>query len=284
MRSIVITGTSTGIGHATTRVLLARGFRVFGSVRKQADADRLKMEFGANFTPLRFDVTDEAAVAAAARDVRSALNGETLAGLVNNAGIAVAGPALELSIDEFRRQMDINVIGPVIATQAFAPLLGADRSLKGPPGRIVMISSVAGRHGNPLLSPYAMSKHAIEGFSESLRRELALFGIRVVIIGPGAVKTPIWQKAEEVDVARFSNSPYRPALERLRAYMLAFGAQGLPAEKVGELIYTALTAPSPKVRYAIVPNPVQMLLTSVLPKKIVDGIIEKRLGLTAPKA
>jgi NAD(P)-dependent dehydrogenase (short-subunit alcohol dehydrogenase family) len=283
MRSVVITGTSTGIGHAAAKILLANGLRVFGSVRKQADADRLKAEFGVNFTPLTFDVTDETAVAAAAREVRGALAGETLAGLVNNAGVAVAGPALELGIDEFRSQMEINVIGPVIVTQAFGPLLGADRSLTGAPGRIVMISSVSGLHGNPLMAPYAMSKHAIEGLSESLRRELALFGIGVVIIGPGAVKTPIWQKAEQVDVARFSNSPYLPALERLRAFMLTFSASGLEAEKVGELIHTALTVPKPKARYAIVPNPGQMLLQRLLPKRIVDGIIEKRLGLTAPK-
>src|SRR3954454_24648024 len=106
MRSIVITGVSTGIGWASAKLLLERGFRVFGSVRKQADADRLKGEFGGNFTPLQFDVTDEAAVLAAAREVRSQLNGETLAGLVNNAGIVVAGPVLELAADEFRRQMD----------------------------------------------------------------------------------------------------------------------------------------------------------------------------------
>jgi NAD(P)-dependent dehydrogenase (short-subunit alcohol dehydrogenase family) len=283
MRSVVITGTSTGIGHAAAKILLANGFRVFGSVRKQADADRLKAEFGVNFTPLTFDVTDETAVTAAARKVRGVLAGETLTGLVNNAGVAVAGPALELGIDEFRSQMEINVIGPVIVTQAFAPLLGADRSLKGLPGRIVMISSVSGQHGNPLMAPYAMSKHAIEGLSESLRRELALFGIEVVIIGPGAVKTPIWQKAEQVDVARFSNSPYLPALERLRAYMLTLGASGLDAEKVGELVHTALIVPKPKVRYAIVPNPGQMLLQRLLPKRIVDGIIEKRLGLTVSK-
>lgn len=282
MRSVVITGTSTGIGHAAAKVLLARGFRVFGSVRKQVDADRLRAEFGANFVPLTFDVTDEAAVTAAARQVRSALAGEALAGLVNNAGVAVAGPALELSIDEFRSQMEINVIGPVIVTQAFGPLLGADRSLKGPPGRIVMISSVAGQHGNPLMAPYAMSKHAIEGLSESLRRELALFGIDVVVIGPGAVKTPIWQKAEH-DVTRFSNSPYLPALERLRAFMLSFAARGLPPEKVADLVHTALTVARPKVRYAIVPNPGQMLLQRLLPKRVVDGIIAKRLGLTASK-
>jgi NAD(P)-dependent dehydrogenase (short-subunit alcohol dehydrogenase family) len=126
MRSVVITGASTGIGWATAKLLLDRGFRVFGSVRKPADAERLKTEFGANFSPLLFDVTDEAAVLSAAREVHSVLGGETLAGLVNNAGIAVAGPVLELAADEFRRQMDVNVIGPIIATQAFGPLLGAD--------------------------------------------------------------------------------------------------------------------------------------------------------------
>src|SRR5262252_7543710 len=142
MRSVVVTGASTGIGHATAKLLMDKGFRVFGSVRKQSDADRLKTEFGANFTPLLFDITDEAAVLAAAREVRAALSGETLAGLVNNAGIAVAGPVLELAADEFRRQLDVNVIGPIITTQAFGPLLGADPQLKGPKGRIVMMSSV----------------------------------------------------------------------------------------------------------------------------------------------
>src|SRR5260370_35660724 len=113
MQSVVVTGASTGIGWATAKLLLDRGFRVFGSVRKQGDADRLKGEFGANFTPLSFDVTDEAAVLAAAREVRTALNGETRSGLVNNAGLAVAGPVLELSADEFRCQLDANEIGPV---------------------------------------------------------------------------------------------------------------------------------------------------------------------------
>ena len=164
MRSAVITGASTGIGWATAKLLLERGFRVFGSVRKPADADRPKAEFGANFVPLQFDVTDEAAVLAAAREVRTVLAGETLAGLVNNAGIAVAGPVLEVSADEFRRQMEVNVIGPIIATQAFGPLLGSDPSLKGPRGKIVMISSVAGRSGNPLSSAYVASKAALEAY------------------------------------------------------------------------------------------------------------------------
>jgi NAD(P)-dependent dehydrogenase (short-subunit alcohol dehydrogenase family) len=282
MQSVVITGASTGIGWATAKLLLDRGFRVFGSVRKPADADRLRAEFGANFTPLLFDVTNEAAVLAAAREVRAALGGETLFGLVNNAGVAVAGPVLELAADEFRRQMDVNVIGPIISTQAFGPLLGSDPSLKGPRGRIVMISSVAGKNGNPLTAAYAASKHAIEGLSESLRREMMLFGIDVIIIAPGAVKTPIWSKAEEVDISAYRNSPFFPALERIRKFMLQFGETGLPAEKIAEAIAEALTSASPKVRYQITPDPMRHLMTAVLPKRMVDRIIAKRLGLMPP--
>ena len=279
MRSVVITGASTGIGWATAKLLLDRGFAVFGSVRKQADADRLKSEFGANFTPLLFDVTDEAAVLAAAREVRTVLAGETLAGLVNNAGIAVAGPTLELSVEQFRRQIDINVIGPVIATQAFGPLLGVDRELKGPKGRIVMISSVAGKNGNPMTPAYSASKHAIEGLSESLRRELMLFGIDVVIVAPGAVKTPIWGKSEEVDMSGYQNSPYLPVLEKIRGITRYLSEIGLPPEKIAELIVEALTTAKPKVRYQITPDPMRHLITGFLPKRMVDRIIAKRLGL-----
>jgi NAD(P)-dependent dehydrogenase (short-subunit alcohol dehydrogenase family) len=282
MQSVVITGASTGIGWATAKLLLDRGYRVFGSVRKPADAERLKTEFGANFVPLLFDVTDEAAVLAAAREVRAALGGETLFGLVNNAGIAVAGPVLELAADEFRRQMEVNVIGPIISTQAFGPLLGSDPSLKGPKGRIVMISSVAGKNGNPLTAPYAASKHAIEGLSESLRREMMLFGIDVIIIAPGPVKTPIWSKAEEVDISAYRNSPFFPALERIRKYMLHLGEIGLPPENIAEAIANALTSASPKVRYQLAPDPMRHLMTSVLPKRMVDKIIAKRLGLMPP--
>jgi NAD(P)-dependent dehydrogenase (short-subunit alcohol dehydrogenase family) len=282
VKSVVITGASTGIGWATAKLLLERGFRVFGSVRKQADADRLKTELGVNFTPLLFDVTDEAAVLAAAREVRAALGGETLAGLVNNAGIAVAGPVLELAADEFRRQMDVNVIGPIIATQAFGPLLGSDPSLKGPKGRIVMISSVAGRSGNSLASAYSASKHAIEGLSESLRREMMLFGIDVVIVAPGAVKTPIWSKAEEVDISVYRNSPYFTALEKVRKFMLNLGEIGLPPEKIAEVIADALTSASPRVRYQLTPDPMRHLITGALPRRMVDRIIAKRLGLMPP--
>jgi NAD(P)-dependent dehydrogenase (short-subunit alcohol dehydrogenase family) len=279
MQSVVITGASTGIGFSAAKVLVEKGFRVFGSVRKDADAARLIKELGANFVPLVFDVTDEAAVLAAARKVRESLHGERLAGLVNNAGIAVAGPSLEIPLDDYRRQMDVNVMGPITVTRAFAPLLGMETDLKGPPGRIVMISSVAGKNGNPLTAPYSMSKHALEAFSESLRRELLLFGIDVIIIGPAAVKTPIWDKAKEADVSVYSNSPYYKALQNLRAYMLQLGETGLPVEKLGELVHRVLTTPRPKVRYTISNQRIQLAMVAILPKRLVDRVIGKRLGL-----
>src|SRR6202007_1218595 len=127
-------------------------------------------------------------------------------------------------------------------------LLGADPSLKGPKGRIVMISSVAGKNGNPLSAPYCASKHAIEGLSESLRREMMLFGIDVIIVAPGAVKTPIWSKAEEIDISAYSNSPFLPTLEKVRKFMLHLGEIGLPPEKIAETVADALTSAHPRVR------------------------------------
>ncbi len=279
MRSVVITGTSTGIGWGTAKVLIANGFRVFGSVRKTSDAERLAAEFGDRFVPLLFDVTDEAAVKAAAADVRTALAGEKLAGLVNNAGVAVAGPLLELPIEEFRHQIEVNLVGVVIATKAFVPLVGTDPQLKGKPGRIINISSVGGRNAAPFLAPYAASKFAIEGLSESLRRELLPFGIDVIVIGPGAVATPIWSKAEQVDVTPYLNTPYAAALERMRAYMLTLGKQGLPPERIGEAVLHALTTANPKVRYAVTRQPLQDFLARKLPRRVVDRMIGGRLGL-----
>src|SRR5437764_2154339 len=225
MKSIVVTGASTGIGWGCTKVLVGKGVHVFGSVRKQADADRLKAEFGERFTPLQFDVTDVAAVNRGAEETAAALGGKTLAGLVNNAGIAVAGPLLYLDIDELRHQLEVNVTGQLIVTQAFAPLLGADRSRTGAPGRIVMITSVGGRNANPFTGPYNASKFALEGLSESLRRELMIFGIDVIVVAPGAVATPIWDKAEQTDMSRYANTAYAAALDRVKRYMLQLGRE-----------------------------------------------------------
>jgi NAD(P)-dependent dehydrogenase (short-subunit alcohol dehydrogenase family) len=280
MRSVVVTGTSTGIGWGVARVLIENGFRVFGSVRKTADAERLAAaEFGQRFVPLIFDVTDAAAVNAAAMRVRNELAGERLFGLVNNAGIAVAGPLLALPIEDFRRQIEINLVGVVIVTKAFAPLVGTDPQLKGPPGRIVNIGSVGGLNALPFMAPYHASKFALEGVSESLRRELLLFGIDVIVIGPGAVATPIWDKAEREDVSPYADTPYAPALDRLRTYMLAIGRSGLPPERIGQAVLQALTAARPKVRYAVSPQPLQDWIARNMPKRFVDRLIGRRLGL-----
>ncbi len=276
MKSVVVTGVSTGIGWGITKVLTGQGVRVFGSVRKAADADRLKQEFGDRFVPLIFDVTDEAAVRAAAEQVRVALDGEPLMGLVNNAGVAVAGPLLHLPIADFRQQIEVNLTGVVATTQAFAPLLKGDRA-----GRIVNISSVGGKNGSPFMGPYNASKFALEGLSESLRRELMLFGIDVIVVAPGAVATPIWGKAKPEDIEPYRDTPFYPALQKVHAFMTASGASGLAPEVIGEAVAKALTTAKPKVRYTVAPNPVMTFMMANLPRRMVDNMVGKRLGITS---
>ncbi len=281
MKSIVVTGASTGIGWGCVRFLIGKGFHVFGSVRKQTDAERLQKEFGAAFTPLIFDVTDEAAVAAGAKIVAAKLNGESLFGLVNNAGIANPGPLLHLDIAAFRQQMEVNVTGQLVVTQAFAPLLGATPDAKSKDrGRICMMSSVGGKVASPFLGPYSASKFALEGLSESLRRELLIYGVDVIIIAPGAIATPIWDKADALDVSRYVNTPYKASLDLVKKYMVGLGQKGLPPERIGEVVHTALTTASPKTRYIVTPEPLTNWLGNNLPKRMLDNTIAKRLGLT----
>lgn len=280
MKSVVVTGSSTGIGWGAVKVLAAKGFHVFGSVRKPADGERLKKEFGTSFTPLFFDVTDEAAVRAGAETVKKALGNVTLNGLVNNAGIAIGGPLLHQPFKDFRAQIDVNLNGAFIATQAFLPQLGADRTLKGKPGRIVNISSMGGRIGTPFLGAYCASKHGLEGFSESLRRELMIYGIGVTIIGPGAVATPIWEKAEAQDVSAYANTDYGPALVRFTDRFYADGRRGLTVERLGQEIHKALTASKAPIRVALAPDYWRdWWLPSTLPRSWVDSAIAGWLGL-----
>jgi NAD(P)-dependent dehydrogenase (short-subunit alcohol dehydrogenase family) len=279
MQSVVVTGVSTGIGWGITKVLIQRGFRVFGSVRKTQDAERLSKEFGARFVPLLFDVTDETAVQAAAQQVREQLNGETLFGLVNNAGVAVPAPLIHQSTDDFRHQIEVNLVSVLIVTKAFVPLLGTDHSLRGMPGRIINISSVGGKFGGPFLGAYAASKHGVEGLSESLRRELMLYGIDVIIVGPGSVATPIWDKAEKADITPYANTEYVEAAMRVQNYMIQDGRKGYPPEKVGEVVWDALTTPKPRVRYSVIPgSSLRRLIQLLLPKRVVDNIIARNLG------
>ena len=280
MKSVVVTGASTGIGWGCVKVLVRDGFHVFGSVRKVSDGERLSSEFGERFTPLVFDVTDETAVAAGAKQVATVLTNRTLFGLVNNAGIAVSGPLLHLAIEDFKQQFAVNLTGQLIVTQAFAPLLGADRARQGSPGRIVMMSSIAGRNGLPFLGAYASSKFALEGMSESLRRELILFGIDVIVVAPGAIATPIWDKAEALDIAPLASTPYSNALAVFKEYAVANGRKGLPPEAVGEVVKKALTVSRPKARYTIAPDPIRTFVVNILPKRVVDRIIARQLGFS----
>ncbi|RPI93083.1 MAG: SDR family oxidoreductase [Chloroflexi bacterium] len=280
MQSVVVTGVSTGIGWAITKVLIQHGFRVFGSVRRAQDAERLSKELGENFVPLLFDVTDEPAVQAAAQQVRDQLDGATLAGLVNNAGIAVPAPLMHQSTDDFRHQLEVNLVSVLIVTKAFLPLLGSDRSRRGNPGRIINISSTSGKFGFPFVGAYVTSKHGLEGFSESLRRELMLYGIDVIIVAPGSVATPIWDKADQVDLSTYANTEYVESARHVQEFMVRQGRNGLPAEKIGELVWRALTTPRPHVRYALAPgNFISRLLPRIMPKRFIDGFIARNLRL-----
>jgi NAD(P)-dependent dehydrogenase (short-subunit alcohol dehydrogenase family) len=277
----VVTGASTGIGRSAVKVLVDHGWRVFAGVRKVADAESLRQEFGEAVEPLLFDVTDGAAVHRAADETRVKLGGHTLKGLVNNAGFAIGGPLAHQPIDQIRRAFEVNALGAVTVSQAFIPLLGADPSLSGGPGRIVNITSVAGRIAAPFLGDYAMSKHALEAFSDSLRRELMIYGIDVVVIGPGAIVTPIWDKAEATDDSAYANTDYGPVLKRFKAAFVKRGRQGLPAERLGEAIHHALTAAKPRARYAVLRNRfVNWTVPLLLPKRALDRVIARALGLT----
>jgi hypothetical protein len=283
-RAVVVTGASTGIGRAAVASTVRAGSHVFGSVRKRSDADSLTKEFGAAVTPLIFDVADEAAVRAGAVQVAQALGSRRLFGLVNNAGIAVTGPLLHLGVDELQRQFEINLFGVHRVTQAFAPLLGADPARTGKPGRIVMISSVAGQNGSPFMGPYAASKFALEGYSQSLRRELLLFGIDVIVIGPGVILTPIWDKAEESNLKRFAHTVYGPALGKMTDFIRKYSKEGLPASDVGDLIWRCLNDAKPKTRYAILRRPFRdRLLPRLLGPRAVDRIIARRLDFPKPQ-
>jgi NAD(P)-dependent dehydrogenase (short-subunit alcohol dehydrogenase family) len=282
MKAAVITGVSSGIGLATAGLLAQHGIHVFGSVRRAADADRATAACDGRFTPLVFDLTDERLIEQAASEVRERLGGGRLFGLVNNAGIAVPGPALHLSVADFRHQIEVNLTGAFAVTKSFLPLLGADRSLNGRSGRIINVSSVGGRRGLPFMGAYAASKFALEGWSECLWRELMLYGIDVVIVGPGSVATPIWDKAEALDLSPYQTSDYRDALLKFRNQMLRDGRNGYPPERVATIIRTALNVRRPRTRYAVVPHRlINWTLPGLLPSRLVDQLIGGFLGLRA---
>ena len=280
MPSLMVTGASSGIGLACVATAIQHGWHAFAGVRTPTDAERIHQHFGTNVTPLILDVCDTETIAAAALDVRTKLAGKTLNGLVNNAGVAIAGPMLHIPLDEVRQQFEINFFGQISVTQAFAPLLGTDHTLQGPHGRIINISSLGGKLGAPYLAPYVSSKHALEGWSECLRRELLMYGIDVIIVGPGAIATPIWTKAEQLNINQYADTDYAPHITQYHTKLVAKGVHGLPATRVGDLIMHALSTTRPKTRYALAPNILMdWWLPQLLPKRWVDRLAAKAYGL-----
>ncbi len=276
----VVTGASSGIGQACAMALDARGGRVFAGVRREADAQRIGSQASARLTPLLLDVTDPDAIAAAARRVEEAVGETGVAGLVNNAGIAVAGPLEVVPLAELRKQLEVNVIGPIAMIQAFLPLLRKAR------GRIVNMSSVSGRFVVPYLGPYAASKFALEALSDSLRTELRAWGIRVALIEPASIATPIWEKSlaagDELEAAAHPEQAalYRADLDALRNAIQRAAETAMPVERVVRAVLHALTARRPRIRYPVgLRTNIAIRIFSWFPDRLRDWNIRRRLGL-----
>jgi len=271
---VVVTGASSGIGEACALRLDQLGFHVFAGVRKQADGDALKSKASERLTPILLDVTSVPSIARAARSVGDG----PLAGLVNNAGIVVAGPLELVPIELWRKQFEVNVIGQVAVTQAFLPMLRAGR------GRIVNMGSVAGRSALPYSGPYCSSKYALEGITDSLRMELQPWGISVSIVEPGAIKTPIWDKSLADANESLGGAPpqllelYRTALARIKKGADLAGKSAIPAEEVVKAVEHALTAPKPKTRYVVGSDAKLRMRLNLLPDRTKDSLILKKLN------
>ena len=280
MLSVVVTGSSTGIGYQISKTLIANGYRVFGSVRNNKDATRVSSELGSNFVPLLFDVTNEDAVKASVKQVGDLLKNQTLAGLINNAGIAVFGAVQNLTAEEFKYQFDVNLLGVFHCTQAYMDLLGADKSRNGEPGKIINISSISGELGMPFMAAYNMSKFGLEGFSESLRRELMLFGIDVVVVAPGPVKTPIWTKVDKIGmIKRYDNSAFRKVFSKMLHFTDVLEKTGVSPEVIAARVMSILAKKNTKTRYRIDAQRFQNMLLTMLPRRMADKMIAKQMGL-----
>jgi NAD(P)-dependent dehydrogenase (short-subunit alcohol dehydrogenase family) len=271
--TVLVTGASTGIGEATVLHLKTLGFDAVGAVRKDEDAERLE---GRGIRTVRIDVTDADQIAAA----RDELGDTALAGLVNNAGIAVAAPLEFLPVERFREQLEINLIGQMAVTQAFLP------ALRRGGGRIVNVSSIGGRVALPLVSAYNASKFGLEGMSDSLRRELRGQGVDVILVEPGGVKTPIWGKAEGLADEMLEDVP--PEAERLYGKLIGAvraGTQRIATETgsepgaVAEVIGEALTASRPRTRYLVGGDAkMRARMSKILPDRVMDRMIARALG------
>jgi NAD(P)-dependent dehydrogenase (short-subunit alcohol dehydrogenase family) len=279
MASCVITGASTGIGEACAHRLDAAGWTVFAGVRRQPDADRLKMRLSARARTVLLDVTDSASIAAAAAVV-DAETGGALDALVNNAGIAVAAPLEIVPLDDLRRQLEVNVIGQIAVTQAFLPMLRRSA------GRIVLMGSVGGRMSTPFLGPYCSSKFALEAIADALRVELQPWNMHVSIVEPGSIATPIWAKGTETgDDMRARIPPagyalYERAMTAFRRMAASTGARGIPADAVAKVVEHALASSSPRSRYLVGTDArVRARLAACIPDRWRDALISRAIAL-----
>ena len=279
MNNIVITGVSTGIGFATALRLTKAGHTVFGSVRNDVDAKKIEAKLGKNYHPLIFDVTDEIAIKEASEYVNKEVGDNGIDVLINNSGIALGGPILEIPINVFRKQFEVNLFGIVTVTQAFSKLLGAHRG-SNHQGKIIMISSVAGKRSYPFVGPYSASKHAVEGMSDALRRELMFYGIDVILVEPGPVKTDIWKKTPDPENNIFLKSDFEPALRKFNSMIKQFENKGLEADVIAKCIEKIIKLKSPKTRYVLSPNKLRdYIIPGLLPDRWLDKAMSKALGL-----
>jgi len=272
--AVVITGASTGIGRATALHLDQQGFRVFAGVRRAEDGEALRRDGSVRIEPLLLDVTDAAAIGAAAKQVDAAVGDAGLAGLVNNAGIGVGAPVEFLDLDELRRQLEVNVVAVVAVTQAFLPAIRRAR------GRIVNVGSIGGRISQPIVAPYNASKFALEAISESERMELAPWGIEVALVEPGAIATAIWGKSESYASSLLGELPaaarelYGDAIQATLGALETQKRAAIPPDAVARAIHDALTAPRPKTRYLVGTDAkIQALLVRFLPDRLRDALI-----------
>ncbi|MEM9261557.1 MAG: SDR family oxidoreductase, partial [Bacteroidota bacterium] len=271
----LISGVSSGIGQSAAEIMLQNGWRVYGSVRKPGDSNPLDEKYPDRFHELVFDVTNTAARKAAVAQVQE--NGHQLQALVNNAGIAVTGPLETLSEEDYRRQFEVNVFGLLGLTQDCLPLLHAAKEAGLSPVRIANVSSVSGLITNPFTSIYSASKFAVESLTDGLRRELFPFGIDVVSIAPGPVKTPIWNKGLN-QTAAYQGSRYEFVLEKFPAYVANAEASAIPAEVVGQRIYEVLSKEKAKAYHLLIPKAWMIRLVSRLPKRAMDKMAWKRIN------
>lgn len=275
VKNIVITGVSSGIGRASLDLLHEKGYHIFGSVRNRADVDKLSKIYPDRFTPLLFDVQNHDEVVRASKVVFE--HCETLAGLINNAGIAIPGPLEHLSEQQFEKQLDVNVKSIRRITNLFLPLLGTKPGSAKQPGRIINISSVSGLFNSPFNGAYSISKHALESMTDIYRRELRRYGIKVIAIEPGPIKTEIWKKnLNKMD--EFKDSDYYEVLQKADKIIENAERNALPVENVSRLVAKCLTVSRPKTRYIVYKNKfVFRLMAYYLPDKITDWLVHKTL-------